>query len=93
MDGGIPAFTISRDSFFTKKFHLLYTRMYTHMYTRIYMRYITYIYILILIYILIFSICIHGPDKLVSLMTEFNNYLPNIKFTYNSNKGGITFLT
>ena len=34
----------------------------------------------------------HGPDKLVSFMPEFNNYHPNIKFTYESNKENITFL-
>ena len=34
----------------------------------------------------------HGPDKLVSFMTEFNNYHSNIKFTYESNKENITFL-
>ena len=31
-------------------------------------------------------------DKLVSFMTEFNNYHPNRKFTYESNKENITFL-
>ena len=34
----------------------------------------------------------HGPDKLVSFMTEFNNYHHNVKFTYESNKENITFL-
>ena len=34
----------------------------------------------------------YGPDKLVSFMTEFNNYHPNIKFTYESYKENITFL-
>ena len=32
----------------------------------------------------VFFIWTHGPDKLVSYMTEFNNYHPNIKFTYES---------
>ena len=36
----------------------------------------------------IFFIYTHGPDKLVSFMTEFNNYHPNIKF----NKENMTFL-
>ena len=40
----------------------------------------------------VFFIWTHGPDKLVSFMTEFNNYHPNIKFTYESNKENITFL-
>ena len=40
----------------------------------------------------VFFIWSHGPDKLVSFMTEFNNYHPNIKFTYESNKENITFL-
>ena len=40
----------------------------------------------------VFVIWIHGPDKLVSFMTELNNYHPNIKFTYESNKENITFL-
>ena len=40
----------------------------------------------------VFFIWTHGLDKLVSFMTEFNNYHPNIKFTYESNKGNITFL-
>ena len=40
-----------------------------------------------------FFIWTHGPDKLVSFMTEFNNYHPNIKFTYKSNKVNITFLS
>ena len=40
----------------------------------------------------VFFIWTHGPDKLVSFMTEFNNYHPNIKFTYESNKESITFL-
>ena len=38
----------------------------------------------------VFFIWTHGPDKLVSFMTEFNNY--SIKFTYESNKENITFL-
>ena len=40
----------------------------------------------------VFFIWTHGPDKLVSFMTEFNNYHPNAKFTYASNKENITFL-
>ena len=40
----------------------------------------------------VFFIWTHGPDKLVSFMTEFNNYHPNIKFTYESNKENITSL-
>ena len=40
----------------------------------------------------VFFILTHGPDKLVSFMTEFNNYHPNIKFTCESNKEKITFL-
>ena len=28
----------------------------------------------------------------MSFMTKFNSYHPNIKFTYESNKGNITFL-
>ena len=41
----------------------------------------------------VFFIWTHGPDKLVSFMTEFNNYHPNnIKFTYESNIENITFL-
>ena len=40
----------------------------------------------------VFFIWTHGPDKLVSFMTEFNNYHPNIKFTYESNKENITCL-
>ena len=40
----------------------------------------------------VFFIWTHGPDKLVSFMTEFNNYHPNIKFTYESTKENITFL-
>ena len=40
----------------------------------------------------VFFIWTHGPDKLVSFMTEFNNYHPNVKFTYESNKENITFL-
>ena len=31
-------------------------------------------------------------DKLVSFITEFKNYHPNRKFTYESNKENITFL-
>ena len=34
----------------------------------------------------VFFIWTHVRDKLVSFMTEFNNYHPNIKFTYESNK-------
>ena len=33
-----------------------------------------------------------GPGKLASFMKEFNNYHPNIKFTYELNKENITFL-
>ena len=40
----------------------------------------------------VFLIWTHGPDKLVSFMTKFNNYHPNVKFTYESNKENITFL-
>ena len=40
----------------------------------------------------VFFIWTHGPDKLVSFMTEFNNYHPNVKLTYESNKENITFL-
>ena len=40
----------------------------------------------------VFFIWTHGPDKLVSFMTEFNNYHPNIKFTYESNEENFTFL-
>ena len=40
----------------------------------------------------VFFIWTHGPDKLVSFMIEFNNYYPNIKFTYESNKENITFI-
>ena len=40
----------------------------------------------------IFFIWTHGTNKLVSFMTEFNNYHPNIKFTYESNKENITFV-
>ena len=40
----------------------------------------------------VFFICTHVPDKLVSFLTEFNNYYSNIKFTYESNKESITFL-
>ena len=40
----------------------------------------------------VFFIWIHGPNKLVSFTTEFNNYHPNIKFTYELNKENITFL-
>ena len=40
----------------------------------------------------VFFIWTHSPDKLVSFMTEFDNYNPNIKFTYESNKENITFL-
>ena len=40
----------------------------------------------------IFFIWTHGPNKLVSFMTESNNYHPNIKFTYESNEESITFL-
>ena len=39
----------------------------------------------------VFFIWSHGPDKLVSFVTEFNDYHPNIKFTYESNKENITF--
>ena len=34
----------------------------------------------------------HGLDKLVSFISEFNNYHPNIKFIYESNNENITFL-
>ena len=40
----------------------------------------------------VFFIWTHGPDKLVSFMTKFNNYHPNVKFTYELNKENITFL-
>ena len=40
----------------------------------------------------VFFISTHGPYKLVSFVTEFDNYHPNIKFTYESNKENITFL-
>ena len=40
----------------------------------------------------VFFIWTHGPDKLVSFTTKFNNYHPNVKFTYESNKENITFL-
>ena len=40
----------------------------------------------------VFFIWTPGPDKLVSFKTEFINYQPNIKFTYESNKKNITFL-
>ena len=40
----------------------------------------------------VFFIWTHGPDKIVSFMTEFNNYHLNIKFTYASNKENIKFL-
>ena len=40
----------------------------------------------------VFFVCTNGADELVSSMTEFNNYHPNIKFTYKSNKQDITFL-
>ena len=40
----------------------------------------------------VFFIWTHGTDKLVSFMTKLNNYHPNIKFTYESNKENITFL-
>ena len=40
----------------------------------------------------VFFIWNHGPDKLVSFMTEFNNYHCNIKFTNESNKENIMFL-
>ena len=40
----------------------------------------------------VFFIWTDGPDKLVSFMTEFNNYHPNIKFTYETKKENITFL-
>ena len=39
----------------------------------------------------VFFIWTHDPDKLVSFMTMFNNYFPNIKFTYESDKENITF--
>ena len=41
----------------------------------------------------VFFIWNHGPDKLVSFMTEFNNYHCNIKFTNESNKENICFFT
>ena len=34
----------------------------------------------------VFFVWTHVPDKLVSFMTEFDRYHPNIKFTYESNK-------
>ena len=40
----------------------------------------------------VFFIWTHGPNKLVSFTTEFNNYHPNIKFNNESNKENITFL-
>ena len=40
----------------------------------------------------VFFIWTHGPDKPVPFTTESNNYHPNIKFTYKSNKENITFL-
>ena len=40
----------------------------------------------------VFFIWTLGPDKLVSFMTESNNYHPNIKLTYESNKENIMFL-
>ena len=40
----------------------------------------------------VFFIWNHGPDKLVSFMTEFNNYHCNIKFTNESNRENIMFL-
>ena len=40
----------------------------------------------------VFFIWTHGPDKLVSFMTEFNNYHSNGKFTYELNKENITLL-
>ena len=39
----------------------------------------------------VFFIWTHGPDKFASFMTQFNNYHPNVKFTYESNKENITF--
>ena len=40
----------------------------------------------------VYFIWTHGPDKLVSFITEFNNYHPNIKFIYESNNENMTFL-
>ena len=40
----------------------------------------------------VFFIWTHDPDKLVSFMTKFNSYHPNINFIYESNKENITFL-
>ena len=40
----------------------------------------------------VFFIWTHGPDKLVSFMTEFNNCHLNLNFTYESNNENITFL-
>ena len=40
----------------------------------------------------VFVIWTHGPDEVVSFMTEFNNYHPNTKFNYEPNKKTITFL-
>ena len=40
----------------------------------------------------VFFIWTFGPDKLVSFMTELDNYHLSIKFTYESNKENITFL-
>ena len=39
----------------------------------------------------VYFIWTHGPDKLVSFITEFNNYHPNIKFIYESNNENMTF--
>ena len=40
----------------------------------------------------VFVIWTHGLDEVVSFMTEFNNYHPNTKFSYELNKKTITFL-
>ena len=40
----------------------------------------------------VFFIWTHAPNKLVSFMTKFDDYRPNVKFTYKSNKENITFL-
>ena len=40
----------------------------------------------------VFFIWTHGKEKLEEFLKDFNNYHPNIKLTYEFNKGSIPFL-
>ena len=40
----------------------------------------------------IFFICTHGKEELKKFMEKFNNFTPNLRFTYESSEKGISFL-